>query len=240
MIGEQERKSVKRYILIIQDKSGSMISTKNDAEGGLRTFLEEQAQEEGRTLVSLVEFDNTMNVVYGLTPIDQVEPYEINPSGGTALRDSLGMAVSDLREHIKHVSVEDRPDAVIVLVVTDGEENNSRLWTPERLAKLMAKVQRPLVPKKVLALDEADRPDPRTNIHRRGWLVIYMGSNQDAILAARAMGIRAETSLDYVPGATYDTYAVASASATRHSRGEQATFTGMERKVASGLDADAS
>lgn len=240
MIGEQERKSVKRYILIIQDKSGSMISTKNDAEGGLRTFLEEQAQEEGRTLVSLVEFDNTMNVVYGLTPIDQVEPYEINPSGGTALLDTLGMSVSDLKEHIKHVSVEDRPDAVIVLVVTDGEENSSRLWFPERVAELMTKVQRPLMTKKDLKLDEADRPDPRTNIHRRGWLVIYMGSNQDAILVAKSIGIRAETSLDYVPSAAGGTYAVASASASRYSRGEEATFTGLERKSVSGLGSDAS
>lgn len=235
----QEELHMKRYIAIVQDRSGSMARTKDDAEGGLRNFLEEQAKEEGTTLVSLVEFDTTMNVVYGLESINAIEPYVLKPGGGTALWDALGMTVSDLKTHIKRVNVEDRPDAVIVLVVTDGEENSSHLWTSEKLTKLMTKVQRPLVPKKDLELDEADRPDPRTHIHRRGWLVIYMGSNQDAIVAAKSMGIRAETSLGYQDETTCDTYSLASASASRYTRGGDAGFTGQERKVASGLGSNA-
>lgn len=230
---------MKRYILVVQDKSGSMDYTKADAEGGLRNFLAEQAKVEGDTFVSLVEFDGAMNVVYGLTPIEQVEPYVLKPSGGTALWDTLGMSVEDLKEHIKHVALEDRPDAVIVVVVTDGDENSSRVWRADLLEALMIKVQRPLVPKKDLALAEDERPDPRVNIHKRGWLVLYMGSNQDAIVAAQAMGIRGATSLTYAAAETTGTYAVASASATRHSRGVDASFTGAERKLVSGLDPDA-
>lgn len=236
----QEASRMKRYIVIVQDKSGSMITTRADAEGGLKAFLEEQAKEEGTTFVALNEFDNVMNTVYGLTPIEAVEPYVLIPGGGTALWDSLGMTVSDLEEHIKHVAVESRPDAVIVLVVTDGEENQSRLWTSERLVELMTKVQRPLVSEKDLELAEADRPDPRTNIHKRGWLVIYMGSNQDAIAAARNMGISPTSSMTYDSHEVVGTYAVASASVSRHSRGGDGGFTDEERKSVSGLNPDAS
>ncbi len=230
---------MKRYIAIVQDKSGSMITTKADAEGGLRNFLEEQAKEPGTTLVSLVEFDNAMETVYGLTPIEQIEPYVLNPSGGTALWDALGATVTDLKEHISRVVVDDRPDVMIVLVVTDGGENASRYWTSKRLTELMTKVQRPLVPKKDLARDEAERPDPRTHIHKRGWLVLYLGSNQDAIAMAQGMGVSTETSLSYDAAETTGTYATASASVTRHSRGGDAKFTDAERKAVSGLDPDA-
>lgn len=229
---------MKRYIVIVQDKSGSMITTKADAEGGLKNFLDEQAREEGKTLVSLVEFDTLMDTVYGLTPIEAVEPYVLSPGGGTALWDALGMTVTDLKEHIKRVDVADRPDAVIILVVTDGGENSSHVWNAERLLKLMTKVQRPLVPKSDLALEEAKRPDPRVNIDKRGWLVIYMGSNQDAIATARQMGIHGETSLDYAADSTVGTYAMASASVSRYSRGDKAAFTEQERRTVSGLDPD--
>ena len=230
---------MKRYIAIVQDRSGSMIATKRDAEGGLASFLAEQAQEPGTTLVTLNEFDSVMDTVYGLTPIAEVEPYVLRPRDATALWDALGTSVEDLKAHLKNVAVESRPDAVIVLCVTDGGENASRVFDSARLTALLTKVQRPLVPKKSLALPEAERPDPRTYIHQRGWLVIYLGSNQDVIASAKSMGISVRSSMSYAPEATCDSYTMASASATRHSRGGDAEFTEAERKTASGLDPDA-
>lgn len=229
---------MKRYIVIVQDTSGSMIATKADAEGGLNNFLAEQAKEEGDTLVSLIEFDNHVALNRSLIPIEQMEPYKLNPGGGTALWDAMGFTVTEFKKHLSRVAVEDRPDAVILLVVTDGEENASRVFDSAKLIALLTKVQRPLVPKKSLALPEDERPDPRTYIHQRGWLVIYLGSNQDAIAAAKSMGISVDTSMSYAPEATCDSYVVASASASRYSRGGEATFTSAERKVAAGMGPD--
>ena len=230
---------MKRYIAIVQDRSGSMSATKNDAEGGLASFLAEQAKEPGTTLVTLNEFDNVMDTVYGLTPIAEVEPYVLQPRGATALWDALGYSVDDLKARIKNTAVDDRPDAVIVLCVTDGGENASRVFDSAKLTALLTKIQRPLVSKKDLELDEADRPDPRASIHKRGWLVIYLGSNQDAIASAKSMGISLGSSMTYAPEATCDSYVMASGSATRYSRGGDAEFTSAERNVASGLDPDA-
>jgi hypothetical protein len=234
----QEEPRMKRYIAIVQDRSGSMVATKSDAEGGLKSFLAEQAKEPGTTLVTLNEFDNVMDTVYGLTPIAEVEPYVLHPRGGTALRDALGYSVEDLKARIKNTAVESRPDAVIVLCVTDGEENASRAFDSAKLTALLTKVQRPLVPKKSLALPEDERPDPRTYIHQRGWLIIYLGSNQDAIVSAKSMGVSVRSSMSYAPEATCDSYTLASASVSRYSSGGDAEFTSAERKVASGLDPD--
>lgn len=58
------------HITLVVDRSGSMASTKNDAQGGINQLFKDQATKEGKCTVSLVEFDNVYDVVHDFKPIN--------------------------------------------------------------------------------------------------------------------------------------------------------------------------
>lgn len=202
---------MKRKIYMVIDRSGSMHSIKDDTEGGVNTFLAEQAQEQD-TRVTLVQFDNDYEVVCADTPIAEVPTFELQPRGMTALLDAIGRTVTVAKTEIKAIPKEERPEQVVLVIVTDGCENSSREFGLEQIRKLLKKRQ------------------------EKGWLVLYLGANQDAIKVGGAMGIRAETSITYDASeiGTKAVYAAASGVVSRSMSGPTCdmAFTDQERKAA--------
>lgn len=110
-------------IILIVDRSGSMFSIKEDAQGGINTFITEQ-RNEGNANLTLVEFDDSIDAVYKQTDIKNVSDYELLPRGSTALYDAIGATLANA-ESIKTTGKK------IVVIVTDGGENASNDWTKE-------------------------------------------------------------------------------------------------------------
>jgi Mg-chelatase subunit ChlD len=129
-IGAAEKSNGVDEIVCIVDRSGSMSSIREDAQGGLNEFIREQAAV-GAANLTIVEFDNEADTVCDRVNINEAEEYVLRPRGGTALLDAMGLVIgNDLKYNA--------PDGkTIVVIVTDGGENASREWTREQIFDLI-------------------------------------------------------------------------------------------------------
>ena len=165
--------------VFLLDRSGSMESCIDDTIEGFNTFVESQ-KEFGGTM-TLCLFDHEFNTVYEKVPIDQVNPLNNEtyvPRGGTALHDAMGQV---LKMNLS--------DDVMVIILTDGEENSSSKYTAAHVKDL---------------------------VDAKPWKFVYLGANQDAVLTAQGLGIQA--SMDYDTNKTPELFRALSAAVTRYSQ----------------------
>jgi uncharacterized protein YegL len=117
-------------IVCIVDRSGSMESIREDAAGGLNSFIKEQT-DVGKANLTIVEFDTKVDTVCDQIPISEAKEYNLSPRGMTALLDAIGLVLGDKAKY----TTED--GKTIVAIVTDGGENSSREWKHEQITKLI-------------------------------------------------------------------------------------------------------
>jgi hypothetical protein len=156
-----------------------MESCIDDTIEGFNTFVESQ-KEFGGTM-TLCLFDHEFNTVYEKVPIDQVNPLTRDtyvPRGGTALHDAMGQV---LKMNLS--------DNVMVIILTDGEENSSSKYTAAHVKDL---------------------------VDTKPWKFVYLGANQDAVLTAQGLGI--QTSMGYDTSKTPELFRGLSAAVTRYSQ----------------------
>ncbi len=108
-------------IVVLLDRSGSMQHGKDDHEGGLMSFVEDQQQLEGNVRFTLIQFDNVepCEIVYDGVPIADVDQIKLIPRGGTPLLDAVGLTIAHVAERL----ADTKPDQVVVMIITDGQEN---------------------------------------------------------------------------------------------------------------------
>jgi Mg-chelatase subunit ChlD len=164
-------------IVLVVDRSGSMASVKEDAEGGINAFLAKQAKQPGEALVTLLQFDTEYEFLYQGVPIEQAPKYELNPRGMTALLDAVGRAINETGERLAKMAEEDRPSLVVIVVMTDGQENSSKEFTKSQLKKMIKRQQ-----------------------NEFNWHFTFLGANQDAFAEAGGMGIQAAGVANYTTG----------------------------------------
>jgi len=124
-------------IVLVVDRSGSMISCKDDAQGGIKTFIEEQKKVEGDANFTLVQFDNEYDFIHKGIPIADVPEYTLCPRGSTALLDAVGRAINETGERLSKISENNRPGCVVFVIVTDGCENASKEFTRDQIRKMI-------------------------------------------------------------------------------------------------------
>ena len=127
-------------IVFILDRSGSMSGLEVDTIGGFNAMLEKQKQEPGEALLSTVLFSDRCQILYDRVDIQKVEPmtaqqYQIG--GCTALLDAIGGAVHHIGNVHKYAREEDRPGKTIFVITTDGMENASRIYSNEKVKKMV-------------------------------------------------------------------------------------------------------
>lgn len=174
------------HFSIILDRSGSMETIKDATIKGFDAFMEEQKVQKGTATASLTKFDDRIECDYFFVDIANVPKLDLQPRGGTALLDAIGTTLKELNTKIKSMDESEKPEQVVVVIITDGEENSSKEFTYERVAKKIAK---------------------RTE--KDGWKFVYLGANQDAIASASKLNISAANSITYAATnvGTSNTYA---------------------------------
>jgi hypothetical protein len=191
----------KTELFCIVDRSGSMAACLSDAQGGFNHFIAEQKQLDAPCKVQLFQFDTEYEQVRPRQKLRDVGAYTLQPRGGTALLDAVGRTIANFTPK------KDRN--VIVVIVTDGEENSSREFSKEQVKKLV------------------------TARERDGWSFVFIGAGIDAFAEAGGIGISVHATLQASNSPRgYQTSYAAAAQAVRRARsaGAPVQFTEEERE----------
>ncbi|GJM77526.1 hypothetical protein HMSSN139_00220 [Paenibacillus sp. HMSSN-139] len=164
-------------LAFILDKSGSMAGLEADTIGGYNSMLGKQKAIEGECRITTVLFDNNYALLHDRIDIRAVSPItekEYQVGGTTALLDAIGRTIHKIGNAQKHTADEDRAEKVMVVIITDGEENASREYSAERIKKLIEHQKT-----------------------RYGWEFIFLGANIDAVDTAGRFGISPDRAQNY-------------------------------------------
>lgn len=164
-------------IVIILDRSGSMHGQVNDTIGGVNAFIEKQREVEGQARVTVALFDHEIQILHDRMRLDEVPPLTTDtyiPRGGTALRDAVGKTLGNLRE--QQANEVEKPDATIVMIVTDGEDNHhNQEYTMDQVKALVKEAT-----------------------EKHGWEIHFLSAKLDAFRAgAQQMGIHTGTTMSW-------------------------------------------
>jgi len=164
-------------IVVLLDASGSMNSIRSDAVGGFNTFIEEQKAEDGRANITVTFFDSNRFHRW-VDGIDLQECPALNgeyrPGAATPLLDATGRTIEDLAARLERLDDADRPGKVMVIILTDGYENCSRIFNKDRIRQMIRE------------REEAD-----------GWEFVFLAANVDAFAEGGELGFRAQNIAAY-------------------------------------------
>jgi uncharacterized protein YegL len=164
-------------INVIIDRSGSMSSLQNDTIGSFNSFLAEQQVVPGECLFTLCTFNQDYNLVHDcikIADVPQLSTKTYRPDGNTALLDAFGTTIDQVGAKLAAMPEDQRPDKVLFLVITDGQENSSHRYTAAQI-KSMVEHQR----------------------SKYAWEFVFIGANVDAFAVGTSMGFTASNSVGY-------------------------------------------
>ena len=187
------------HIAVLLDRSGSMGDIKDDAIGGFNCFLKEQKAAGANATLTLVQFDTeSTDVVHESMPILEVPDLNhqtFQPRGGTPLLDALGQTIDSTGRALAAIPEANRPNKVVFVVITDGQENSSHQHT------------------KASVKERIDRQSSQYN-----WQFVFLGANQDAFDEAGAVGIAMGNAANFAPARMQVAFAATAANVASYRR----------------------
>lgn len=161
------------FIAMILDKSDSMSGLSQATVNGFNEYLQSQKEKAPDARMTVTLFDDRYTPIYVDQPVVDipnltVEKYRGDSMRNTALNDAIGLTVT-LMENSKSIAGR----RVLVVVMTDGQENASQEWRPEAIADLRSR-------------KEAD-----------GWKFVFFGQNAVAMEEGRRIGVSLARSACY-------------------------------------------
>ena len=187
------------HIAVLLDRSGSMGDIKDDAIGGFNCFLKEQKAAGANATLTLVQFDTeSTDVVHESMPILEVPDLNhqtFQPRGGTPLLDALGQTIDSTGRALAAIPEAHRPNKVVFVVITDGQENSSHQHT------------------KASVKERIDRQSRQYN-----WQFVFLGANQDAFDEAGAVGIAMGNAANFSPARMQVAFAATAANVASYRR----------------------
>lgn len=168
-------------ITVVLDRSGSMACLVDEVIGAFNTFVDEQQQVAGQASFSLVQFDDRYEVyldAVDLAKVGRLDRTTYVPRGMTALYDAVGRAIVATGTRLAALDEAERPDKVVFLVQTDGEENASHEYDAATLQEMIRHQQ-----------------------DKYAWEFVFLGANIDAGSVAEEIGIARDKALQYANNA---------------------------------------
>ena len=165
------------YNVIILDESGSTssiyketIQSMNEVINGIRKNQEDHPDQHHYVTIVTFEGDGIKGVKSrrDRVPISIIQDFttrDYRPGGCTPLYDAMGKTLNELERLV----LED--DRVFATVITDGFENSSREYSGRTVKELVSRLR------------------------EKGWILAYIGANQDAVEVARDLHI--DNALNY-------------------------------------------
>lgn len=168
------------HIVFVLDESSSMSSCWDSTIAGYNEYLAGQRTDAERTgietLVSLYKFNGSqVNCVFDRVNVTSVKPLDKNgyrPSGGTNLHDAVGGALMQVNNLLSAKQKSER-ESVIITILTDGEENQSRTFKSTDIKGMVEKAE------------------------AKNWGFMFLGANIDAFHAGSALGFGATNTIQF-------------------------------------------
>lgn len=164
-------------VVIVLDQSKSMADLGNSPINYYNGFVSELKSQPGTCTIKLVTFNDTSKTVYDLplaeAPLLTHETY--TPNGNTALLETQSKTIEELGHELSSIPEQDRPNRVVVCTISDGLENASSAEFTTGKVRDQIELQR----------------------QKYNWEIMFLGSNQDAVQTAQAMGIPKRSSLTF-------------------------------------------
>ena len=166
-------------IACVIDRSGSMASVQNDAIGGLNTFLKEQKQLPGKCDIHMVLFDHEYLVHYSgdIQDAQEFDATTFVPRGSTALLDAIGRTIIDVGSKLDALVEDEKPEKVIITILTDGFENVSNEFSKKSVSELIKQQQ-----------------------DKYQWEFVFLAADEKAIQDAHQYGFAAGSVAKYAQG----------------------------------------
>jgi len=165
-------------LVFILDRSGSMSGLEKDTMGGFNSIIDKQKQLHGDdVIVSTVLFDHQTEVIHNRVPIEDVEPMDeatYYVGGSTALLDAVGGAIEHTKRVHRLLGDVDKPQEVMYIITTDGQENSSKMYQRKQIKRLVEAQQ------------------------EKGWEFIFLGANINAFADAHTYGIKQDRTVQYM------------------------------------------
>jgi len=192
-------------INVVVDRSGSMRGLVTDTIGGFNQFLKDQKDLPDDAVMTLCTFSTDYTLVHDfvkLADVPELCTKSYSVGGGTALLDALGTTIDSVGERLSNMPEEERPSKVLFLIITDGEENSSTMFSHK---------------------DIKEKITHQKDVYN--WDFVFMGANLDAIMAGESIGIVPNMTLNYsaTPMGTRSLYDNVSKSVTRYRSGGTTT-----------------
>jgi len=157
------------YLQFIIDRSGSMHEKETDVIGGFNAFVEEQKKDHTECRVGMVQFNGGLLESFSDVALPFVAPLthaSYVTSGSTALLDAMGATIQRLGTRLAALPESERPRNVVVITMTDGEENCSREYRIERIREMI-----------------------KHQTEKYNWTFVFIGADIDAFTIGRGLGI---------------------------------------------------
>lgn len=156
-------------VAVVLDETGSMQFCRDAAISGFNEWLGSQQKAEGACALTVVQFSDRgdapmCRLLYDGVPIREARPLDhqtYRPDGNTPLYDAVARTIAAMDQ------LAPTPDRILVVILTDGDENASREHTQRQIQDM------------IRAREATGR-----------WTFVYLGANQDAWAASREMGMQ--------------------------------------------------
>lgn len=168
------------HIVFVLDESSSMSSCYDQTIAGYNEYLKaqkEDAEKTGiKTLVSLYKFNGSdVRAIFDrqdVAEVPQLDKTNYRPSGGTNLHDAMGGVMMKINALLAEKKKEDR-ESVIITVLTDGEENQSRTFRSTDVKAMVEKAE------------------------GKNWGFMFLGANIDAFHAGATLGFNHNNTMQF-------------------------------------------
>lgn len=153
-----------------------------DTIGGFNTFLQQQKELPNKATLTLVQFDSSQGSPNCVTTQDRVDIQQADnlnivnyiPRGGTPLHDALGEMITKTGQWLAAMPEHERPDKVVFVVITGGQENSSREYGINKIKSMIEE-----------------------QTQKYNWQFLFLAANQDVLLTGTTMGFQGDNSMSY-------------------------------------------
>ena len=163
-------------LVFVLDESGSMWALTDDTINNYNKLLEER-RKEGNCIVYTIVFNDHRKVIHDRISIDKVKEITTEDyiaGGTTALYDAVGATIDEIGRALNNTPEEERPEKVMFVIITDGEENASVEYSQKDVLERV-----------------------RYQKEKYSWDFSFIGANIDAKKAANDIGISLEDAFSY-------------------------------------------